>query len=465
MTELAANAVQVMLEAEQRRFAEQHPRSRQAFAAGQEHYLYGAPSHWMRRWAGGFPLTVASARGAELSCIDGQAYADFCLGDTGAMCGHGPSAVTQAVSGQLARGATLMLPTADAAWVGAELARRFGLPYWGFTTSATDANRAAIRMARMITGRERVLVFSGCYHGSVEEAHVTLEDGRVAMRNGVHANAVDHSRVSRVVEFNDPAALEAALADGSVACVLAEPVMTNYGMIMPAPGFHAALRELTRRAGTLLIIDETHTFSSGPGGYSATHHLQPDMLVVGKAIGGGVPVGVFGVSAAVAERMWALVPKVNPAAIRQSSHLGFGGTLAGSALQVAAVRAVLEQVLTAGAFEHMIASAETLAQRMRALLARHSRAWHVEQCGARVELLFAPHAPRNAADVASGRDGALEALFHVYFLNRGVLITPFHCMLLMCPATGAMQIERFIAVLDQFCNELSAQSLPRRVSA
>jgi glutamate-1-semialdehyde 2,1-aminomutase len=381
------------------------------------------------------------------------------------MCGHGPAAVTRAVSEQLARGATLMLPTTDAAWVGAELARRFALPYWGFTTSATDANRAAIRMARMISGRERVLVFSGCYHGSVEEAHVALQDGRVVMRNGIHANAVDHGRVSRVIEFNDVAALEAALADGSVACVLAEPVMTNYGMIMPAPGFHAALRELTQRSGTLLVIDETHTFSSGPGGYSGAHGLQPDMLVVGKAIGGGVPVGVFGVSAVVAERLWAQVPKVNPAAVRQSSHLGFGGTLAGSALQVAAVRAVLEQVLTAGAFEHMIASAESLAQRMRALLARHARPWHVAQCGARVELLFAPRAPRNAADVAQARDGELEALFHIFFLNRGVLITPFHCMLLMCPATGAAQIERFLAVLEQFCSALAGLQSPQRASA
>jgi glutamate-1-semialdehyde 2,1-aminomutase len=454
-----------LLEAEQQRFAEQHPRSKRGFDEGQQHYLYGAPSHWMRRWAGGFPLTVASASGAKLNCVDGHDYADFCLGDTGAMCGHSPAAVTQAVNEQLARGATLMLPTTHAAWVGGELAQRFGLPYWGFTTSATDANRAAIRMARMITGRERVLVFNGCYHGSVEEAHVALAQGRVVMRAGVHANAVDHSRVSRVVEFNDPAALEAALADGTVACVLAEPVMTNYGMIMPAPGFHTALRELTRRSGTLLVIDETHTFSSGPGGYSAAHGLKPDLLVVGKAIGGGVPVGVFGVSASVAERMWALVPKVNPAVIRQSSHLGFGGTLAGSALQVAAVRAVLEQLLTPAAFAHMLSSAQMLAQRMRAVLVRHARAWHVEQCGARIELLFAPRAPRNATDVADVRDAGLEALFHVYFLNRGVLITPFHCMLLMCPATGAAQIERFIVVLEQFCAELTGVQSQQQVCA
>jgi glutamate-1-semialdehyde 2,1-aminomutase len=453
-TEAGARAVAQLLAAEQQRYAELHPRSQQAFEAGQQYYLYGAPSHWMRRWAGGFPLTAASAQGAHLRCIDGHEYVDFCLGDTGAMCGHGPPAVTAAISAQLARGATLMLPTSDAAWVGAELQRRFGLPYWGFTTSASDANRAAIRIARMLTGRDKVLVFSGCYHGSVEEAHVALQDGRMVMRNGIHPNGVDHERVSKVVEFNDMPALQAALADRDVACVLAEPLMTNYGMILPAPGFHAALRELTRRSGTLLVIDETHTLSNGPGGCTALQRLEPDLFVVGKAIGGGIPVGLFGTTAQVAQRLWALVPKVNPVQVRQSSHLGFGGTLAGSALQVAAVRAVLEQVLTPAAFERMIALASDLADRARALLGAHGLPWYVEQSGARVELLFAPRPPRNAADVARDRDAGLEALLHVYCMNRGVLITPFHCMLLTCPATADGDVDACARVLDEFCRAL-----------
>lgn len=445
-----------LLAAEQQRFATAHPRSRQAFEAGQRHYLYGAPSHWMRRWAGGFPLTAARAQGAHLECIDGQSYVDFCLGDTGAMCGHAPPAITAAVSAQLARGATLMLPTEDAAWVGAELQRRFGLPYWGFTTSASDANRAAIRIARMISGRNKVLVFSGCYHGSVEEAHVALQDGHVVMRNGIHPNAVDHARVSRVVEFNDIPALEAALAERDVACVLAEPLMTNYGMILPEPGFHAALRAATRRTGTLLVIDETHTLSNGPGGCTALQRLEPDLFVVGKAIGGGIPVGLYGASEEVARRLWALVPKVNPVEVRQSSHLGFGGTLAGSALQVAAVRAVLEQVLTPAAFEHMIGLATQLAQRARALIGEYGLPWYVEQSGARMEILFAPRPPRDAAAVARDRNGTLEALLHVYAMNRGVLITPFHCMLLMCPATAVGDVEACLRVLGEFCTTLQA---------
>lgn len=450
----SASALSALLAREQALFATTHPRSRELHASGQAHYLYGAPSHWMRRWAGGFPLYVEQASGAGLRCVDERQYVDFCLGDSGGMCGHAHPAITQAIAAQMARGATFMMPTPDAQWVGVELQRRFGLPYWGFTTSATDANRAAIRIARMVTGRPKVLVFNGCYHGSVEEAHVALDGCQVVMRNGIHPNAVDHERVSAVVEFNDIDALEVALAGRDVACVLTEPVMTNYGMISPQPGFLAALRELTARTGTLLTIDETHTFSNGPGGYTALHGLHPDLLVVGKSVGGGIPVGLYGLSVATAERFWKRVPKVNPALIRQSSHLGFGGTLAGSALQVAAVRVVLEQVLTAAAFAHMLGLAEVLAEGARSLIAGAGLPWFVAHSGARVETLYAPQAPRNAGDVARGRDGLLEALLHVFFLNRGVVITPFHSMMLMCPATSRQDVERYLAVLGEFINEL-----------
>ena len=447
--------VQRLLAREQARFAADHPRSRAAFAAGQQHYLYGAPSHWMRRWAGGFPLAVASAQGAHLQCADGLDYVDFCLGDTGGMCGHGHPAVTRAVAAQLEHGATLMLPTLQAQWVGEELTRRFGLPYWGFTTSASDANRAVIRIARMVTGRPKVLVFDGCYHGSVEEAHVALDaQGRVVLRNGIHPNAVDHARVSAVVPFNDVDALRRALAGGDVACVLAEPFMTNFGMIEPLPGFVDALRQATRETGTLLVLDETHTFSSGPGGITGRDGLQPDFFVVGKAVGGGVPVGLYGASEAVAQRLWQLVPKGNPAEVRQSAHLGFGGTLAGSALQVAAVHAVLSEVLTAPAFAHMIGLAEALAAAARTVIADYGLPWCVSQLGGRLETMFTPTPPRDAAAFRRGRDDGLEALLHVYFMNRGVLITPFHCMLLMCPATTSADTDRYLGVLREFCGEL-----------
>ena len=448
--------LQALLLREQQAFVAHHPRCEQHFRQGEAHYLYGAPSHWMRRWAGGFPLSIESAVGAHVRCADQHVFSDFCLGDTGAMCGHAPAAVTAAASAQLARGATHMMPTIDATWVGRELGHQFGLPYWGFTTSATDANRAALRIARMITGRDRVLVFNGCYHGSVEEAHVALVDGRRVMRNGIHPNAVDHERVSAVVEFNDVQALERELARGDIACVLTEPMMTNYGMIAPLPQFHSQLRALCTRYDSLLILDETHTLSSGPGGFARSHGLQPDMLVLGKAIGGGIPVGLYGLSQPVAERLWALVPRVNPIEVKQSAHLGFGGTLAGSALQVAAVRAVLESVLTASAFEHMIGLADQLARDLRYLYQSHDLPWHVEQAGARVEIMFTPRAARDAAEVARCRQPQLDGLIHLYLMNRGVLITPFHCMMLMCPATTAGDTARLVTHLSELCQELTS---------
>lgn len=438
-----------MIDAEQARFLRLHPRSAAAWGQGRRHFLYGAPSHWMRRWAGGFPVYVDAAEGAHVRDIDGLDYVDFCLGDTGAMCGHTPEPVLRAAVRQMARGATMMLPTENSLWVGAELSRRFGPRYWSLTTSATDANRAAIRIARMITGRAKVLVFSGCYHGGVDEAHVEIRDGRIGLRNMIHPNAVDYDAVTSIVEFNDIAAVEAALASGDVACVLTEPVMTNFGMIPVADGFHRALREATRRAGTVLIIDETHTLSCGPGGYTALHGLEPDVLVAGKAIAGGIPAGVFGLDQPIAERLWSIVPPVNPRQ-RQSAHLGFGGTLAGGALAVAAMRAVLEEVLTDSAYADMIMHAERLAARAREVIAQNDLPWHVTQIGARIEIMFMPEPPRNGADVIAGRQPDLETLMHAFYLNEGILITPFHSMLLTCPATSPADVDRHGDVFERF---------------
>jgi glutamate-1-semialdehyde 2,1-aminomutase len=452
-----------LIDREQARFAARHPKSAAAWAKGREHFLYGGPSHWMRRWAGGFPVYVKRAEGARVVDIDGHAYADFCLGDTGGMCGHANPAVTRAALEQLQRGTTTMLPTEDSLWVGEELARRFGLPYWTLTTSATDANRAAIRIARMITGRDKVLVFSGCYHGGVEEAHVQLVGGEMRMRNMIHPNGVDHARVSKVIEFNDIAALEAALAPGDVACVLAEPVMTNFGMIPVEPGFHDALRAITRRTGTLLVIDETHTISSGPGGYTRLHGLEPDLFVVGKAIAGGIPCGVFGCTREVAERMWAAVPWLNPKA-RQSSHLGMGGTLAGNALTVATMKAVLSEVLVPEAFERMIDNASRLAEGARGVIARHGLPWHVTQVGARAEIMFAPRPPRTGAEAAAMRQGGLETLLHAFYLNEGVLVTPFHTMFLMCPATDPADVAAHADVFERFVAMIAAEGAIREAA-
>jgi glutamate-1-semialdehyde 2,1-aminomutase len=453
-----AAAVDRLIDAEQARFAATHPRSAEAWARGRQHFLYGGPSHWMRRWAGGFPVYVEQAEGCHVRDIDGHDYVDFCLGDTGGMCGHAPEAVTRAAAEQLRRGTTHMMPTEDSLWIGEELARRFGLPYWTLTTSATDANRGAIRIARMITGRDKVLVFSGCYHGGIDEAHVELHEGRMRMRNMIHPNGVDHTRVSTVVQFNDVAALEAALAPGDVACVLMEPLMTNFGMIPVADGFHQAVRAATRRTGTLLVIDETHTISCGPGGYTRLHRLEPDIFVAGKAIAGGIPAGIFGLDEAIAARLWDVVPHVNPRQ-RQSSHFGIGGTLAGNALTIATMRAVLEEILTPRNYESMIARAGELADAARAAIARHGLPWHVTQIGARAEIMFTPVPPRNAAEVAATRRGELETLLHAFYMNEGILVTPFHTMFLMCPATTPADVARHAGVFERFAAMARAQGV------
>lgn len=453
-----AARVATLMQAELALFAQLFPRSRALYDEGQQHWLYGAPSHWMRRWAGGWPLYVGEAPqgyGVRFPTVDGRTIVDFCLGDTGGMCGHGHPAVVAAMARQAAIGSSLMLPSQDAAWVGQELQRRFGLPYWNLTTSATDANRACIRLARMVTGRPRVLVFSGAYHGNVDEGHVELRDGEMHLRNNIHHNFFPHDQLSRVVEFNDIPALEAALRAGDVACVLAEPAMTNYGMIAPVPGYHEALRRLTRETGTVLVIDETHTISSGPGGATRTMGLEPDMFVLGKAIAGGIPAAVFGLSEAMAQRVWGELPRVPPS-VKQSAHAGMGGTLAGNALTVAVMRAVLSEVLTDAAFAHMLTLAERLQHGVNASIAAHGLPWHATRVGARVETLFSPEPPRDARDVRRARDPDLEALLHLFLMNRGVLITPFHNMMLCCPGTTEADVDQHNAAFDTLLQALAA---------
>ena len=427
-----------LLAAERERFASSHPGSSERFESARESLLAGVPMSWMARWAGGRPVYLAEAHGARVTDVDGNDYVDLCLGDTGAMAGHSPEPVVRAVEDRLGRrgGATVMLPTEDAAWVGGELAWRFGLPLWQFTLTATDANRFALRFCRQLTGRRRVLVFAWCYHGSVDEAFVVLEDGRPRARPGLVGVAVDPTETTAVVEFNDVHAVEAALAGGEVACVLAEPALTNIGMVLPEPGFWTAVREACTRTETLLIIDETHTLSAGPGGCTAAWSLQPDVVTLGKSIAGGVPIGAYGVSADIAARI---------AADTEGDYAdvgGVGGTLAGNALSLAAARATLSDVLTEAAFGRMTALQERFAAGVHATIERHGLPWSIVELGARAEYSFTPAPPRNGSEAAAATDPELEDYLHVALLNRGVLITPFHNMALMSPATTKAEVDR-----------------------
>lgn len=415
--------------------------------------LGGVPMSWMLRWASPVPLVLGEAHGATVIDIDGRSYVDLCLGDTGAMTGHAPAPVAEAIADRYARGATAMLPTEDAAWVGAELTRRFGVDRWQFTVSATDANRFALRMARAITGRPKVLVFSYCYHGTVDETFITLVRGRPVVREGNVGPAFDVRDTTRVAEFNDLDALERELRHEDVAVVLTEPALTNIGIVLPEPGFHEALRRLCTETGTLLLIDETHTLSAGPGGCTRAWGLDPDIVVVGKAIAGGVPTGAFGMRAELAERMLS----DRDADIEDVG--GVGGTLAGNALSLAAARAVLGEVLTDDAYAHTVALADRFTVGVRDVLARHGVGWHVTQLGARAEYRFSPAPPRDGgASAAIGHEG-LERFLHLHALNRGVLITPFHNMALMSPATTEADVDRHTEVFDEAVAEI-APALP-----
>lgn len=438
-----------LLERELERFRAEHPRSRELHERALRSLFGGVPMLWMMRWAGGFPVYGESASGARITDVDGHTYVDLCLGDTGAMPGHGPAPVREAVACQLERGITTMLPTENAAWAGEELARRFGLERWTFTLTATDANRHALRIAREVTGRPYVLVFSYCYHGSVDEAFaVATPDGGTRSREGNVGPAVDPAKTTRAVEFNDLEALERALAREDVACVLAEPAMTNMGIILPDPGYHEALRELTRKHGTLLIIDETHTFSAGVGGCTREWGLEPDMLTIGKAIGSGVPCGALGLTAELAERALAA-----PGADYEDTG-GVGGTLAGNALSLAAVRATLEHVLTEEAFARMIPLATRFREGVEGVIERHSLPWNVTQLGARAEYRFEAEPARNGTEAHDAADAELERYLHLHALNRGVLLTPFHNMALMSPETTEEDVDTHTRVFEEAVAEL-----------
>jgi glutamate-1-semialdehyde 2,1-aminomutase len=438
------SAVGNLLERERARFAEAHPRSRELHEQARRSLLAGVPMSWMTMWAGAHPVYLESAQGATVVDVDGNEYADFCLGDTGAMAGHRPVPAEPA-------GLTTMLPTEDAAWVGQELARRFGVPLWQFSLTATDANRWLLRICRQVTGRSRVLVFNWCYHGSVDEALVTLDDDRVARsREGNVGPAVDPAQTTRVAEFNEIASVEAALAHGDVACVLMEPALTNIGIVLPEPGFLEAVRAACTRAETLLIIDETHTFSAGPGGCTAAWGLEPDAVTLGKSIGGGVPIGAYGVTAELAERI---------AAEEDADYEdtgGVGGTLAGNALSLSAARATLAEVLTDDAFARMSERRQRFVAGVEDALERWSVPWSVVSLGARAEYRFAPEPPRTGAQSAAAAHRELEEYLHLYLLNRGVLITPFHNMALMCPATTVAQVDRHTDAFGAALEELFA---------
>jgi glutamate-1-semialdehyde 2,1-aminomutase len=435
---------------EEARFVALHPRSAALAEEQRGTLLAGVPMPWMTRWPGSFPVSVASAQGGRLVDVDGLEYVDLCLGDTGAMTGHALPAVTEAVAARVAAGATAMLPSEDAAWVGAELGRRFGLPFWQLAISATDANRFVLRFARHLTGRPRVAVMDWCYHGTVDEALAVLDQGgRVVPRPGALGPQADVADTTAVVPFNDLDALDRRLAGGDVACLLMEPVLTNIGIVLPAPGYSEGVREITRRHGVLLVIDETHTMCAGPGGCTAAWGLEPDLLVVGKAIGGGIQgCAAYGMTAEVAGRL------SGPMLGHEIDVAGVGGTLTGSALALAAIRATLSTALREEDFAVAVPLAERFTAGVAGAIEGHGLPWHVQRLGCRAEYWFCPPPPDGAA-AAAAVDEELEAFLHLWCLNRGVLLTPFHNMALFCPAHTEADVERHTEVFSEALDALA----------
>ncbi len=440
--------LQSLMQAEQQRFVAERPKSKALFERASGSLLGGVPMNWMSKWAGAFPPFVREAQGAHFFDVDGIRYIDFCLGDTGAMTGHSPFATVKAVEDQARRGLTFMLPTEDGILVAEELHARFGLPYWQFALTATDANRFSIRLARQITGRPKILVFNWCYHGTVDETFITLKGGVAQSRRGNVGPPVPPEVTTKVIEFNDVTALEKALAPEDVACVLAEPALTNVGIVHPEPGFHEALRQLTRNVGTLLIIDETHTICAGPGGYTRANNLEPDFLVFGKPIAGGVPGAAYGFTREVAQ---CIADQQN---LEDCDTGGIGGTLSGNALSLAAMRTTLAKVLTPEAFERMIPLAQMWTQGVADAIAEYQVPWSVTQLGCRAEYLFSPTAPKNGTEAHDAMDFELERFLHLYCMNRGILLTPFHNMALMSPATAKEDVDQHTRVFREAVSQL-----------
>ena len=440
-------SIQAVRAREEARFIANHPKS-EAQSRTSKAWFQGVPFHWMLDWPSPFPIVAAKAEGATLTSIDGHVLDDFCLGDTASMFGHSPPALAAALAEQVGQGLSYMLPTAKGAELGDMLAAMFGLPHWQVTTTASEANRAVIRWCRGITKRNKILIFNGCYHGAVDDVFVDLRGGVAVNRPSLIGQVHDLLATTIAIEFNDVEALEAALRTGEIACVLAEPLMTNIGMVRDAPGYLEKLRLLCSETGTLLVFDETHTISSGFGGHSNTHGPAPDIIVIGKSIGGGVPCAVYGFTAEVASKMAALNSS------RPPGHSGIGTTLSANALAITAMHAMMGQVITRAAYDHMLLMAERLVAGLEMIIKANGLNWHVSHVGARVEFVCSAEPPRNGSEARAAMDHELEAAIHLFLANRSILLAPFHNMMLLSPMTQTSQVDRLLQEMGNCVAEL-----------
>jgi glutamate-1-semialdehyde 2,1-aminomutase len=445
VTRIAPRRQQALRKHEGRRFAELRPRGTQLVERARSSMSNGVPMSWMASLYEHPPIVVERGSGATFTDIDGNGYIDFNLADTSMFTGYGVDALTRAVTERMAAGPQFLLPTADGVEVAAELGRRFGLPSWQFTLSATQANTEAIRVARAVTGRSEILMFDGKYHGHADELLGEIGEGGVApVGLGIPRDATRHVRV---VQYNDLDAVERELARGDVACIIAEAAITNAGVVLPADGFHTGLRGLASDAGALLVLDETHTLVAGPGGLTARWGLDPDMLVVGKSISGGIPLGSYGMTAAIATVL------DDPSASWDEGVVT-GGTLFGNALSLAAARVTLEEVLTEEAYEHAAMLGRRLADGIEATAAANGLDWRAHRLFNRTGYTHAPELPSNAVEARETFDPELFNLQRLYMANRGI----WEAIDSAGPACGAQaseeQVDRYLEVLASFMHEV-----------
>ena len=436
-------------ERELRRFAELRPRGEALLAQARKSMPNGVPMTWMAALYEHPPIMVERGSGGTFTDVDGNEYVDFNLADTSMFTGYGIEAFARTVGERAAAGPQFLLPGEDAATVAEELARRFGLPLWQFTLSATLANTEAIRLARALTGRTTVLMFDGKYHGHADELLGQMTDGRV-QPEGLGLPP-DTTRNVRVVPYNDLEAVERELASGEVACVIAEAAITNLGVIQPADGFHQGLRRLASDAGAVLVLDETHTLVAGPGGLTARWGLEPDILVMGKSISGGVPLGAYGMTAPIAQVL-------EGATSAWGEGVATGGTLFANALSLAAARVTLTEVLTEPAYEHAAALGARLADGIESVAEANGLPWRAHRLFNRSGYTHAPQLPSNAVEARASFDLELYNLQRLYMANRGV----WEAIDSAGPACGIQttesQVDRYLEVLADFLGEAQSSA-------
>jgi glutamate-1-semialdehyde 2,1-aminomutase len=408
--------IKELKDAEDERFHAARPRSAELWTRAWESMPNGVPMAWLRGSYHHLPMWVDSGAGARFTDVDGFTYSDFNIADMSMFCGYAPEPVVRAVSDRMARGNQFLLPTEDAIVVSEELARRYRLPKWQYTLSASQANTEVIRVARVMTGRDKVLMFDGKYHGHFDHALVELDDAGelVPEEHGLPADVTEHVVI---VPFNDLPALETALARNDIALVMTEPAMTNnYGLVLPDDGFHDGLRAATRATDTLLANDETHTQVFGPGGLTAQWNLEPDFVSAGKSIAAGVPFGAWGTTDDIA---MFLTQMKGPDGER-FDMVAIGGTLFGNALSMAAARATMLEVLTPDAYEHTQQLGAKLADGMRASVEKVGLPWHIPHVGPRAGYVFSPEPIHNAAQGRATANDFLVRLIRIWLANRGV---------------------------------------------